>query len=397
MARLASGMRSAPTSPPRPRPQSSPPPDADALAAAREAGLRYVSDQSPGLVRVGTGRRLTYRDAAGRPVRDVATLARIRHLAIPPAWTNVWICPLPNGHIQATGRDARGRKQYRYHPDWSAVRDGTKFERMIAFGQALPRIRRQVARDLRRPRLDRSKVLAAMVRLLEATRMRIGNEEYAQQNHSFGLSTLRNRHVRIGRGTIHFEFRGKSGRTHAIDLHDPRLAAVVRRIQELPGQEIFQYVDEEGARQKVDSADVNAYLREIAGAEFSAKDFRTWAGTVLALRALQAAPPAATQAEAKRQTRAAVEAVAAQLGNTPAVCRKCYIHPLVISDYLADRRLPPSPPASARDTTGLQADERQVLSLLRRKRPTLGEQLTASVRQRGRSRQPKGASGPRGG
>ncbi|HLP03110.1 MAG TPA: hypothetical protein VK163_13870, partial [Opitutaceae bacterium] len=216
-------------------------PSPDALDAAREAGLRYVSDLAPGLTRVGPERRPRYLDPAGKPVRDAATLARIRRLAIPPAWTHVWICPRADGHIQATGRDARGRKQYRYHPDWTAVRDSAKFERMAAFARALPWIRRRVARDLRRPRLDREKVLAAMVRLLETTLVRVGNEEYAKQNHSFGLTTLRNRHVRIGRGTLHFEFRGKSGQDHEIDLHDPRLAAIVRRLQELPGQELFQY------------------------------------------------------------------------------------------------------------------------------------------------------------
>ncbi|MFT3829157.1 MAG: DNA topoisomerase IB [Opitutaceae bacterium] len=365
-----------------------PPPAA--LVAVREAGLRYVSDLLPGITRVGPERRPRYLDPAGKPVRDPATLARIRRLAIPPAWTHVWICPRADGHIQATGRDARGRKQYRYHPDWTAVRDSSKFERMAAFARALPRIRRRVARDLRRPRLDREKVLAAMVRLLETTLVRVGNEEYAKQNHSFGLTTLRNRHVRIGRGTLHFEFRGKSGKDHEIDLRDPRLAAIVRRLQELPGQELFQYLDAAGEPQKIDSADVNAYLRACAGEEFSAKDFRTWAGTLLAAELLRDIGPFGTKREAKANLRAAITRVAERLRNTPAVCRKCYIHPLVLERYLAGVRLPPTAPNATASDVGqgsggllapaLGATERAVLRLLRRRseRPLL-ERLSRSV------------------
>ena len=335
------------------------------------AGLRYVSDQSPGLTRERKGKDFQYRGTDGCVLKNRETLARIRSLAIPPAWTDVWICPLANGHIQATGRDVRGRKQYRYHPDWSATRDGAKFERTIAFGKALPRIRRHVARDLARRRLDRRKVLAAMVRLLETTLVRIGNEEYAKQNHSFGLSTMRDRHVKIGRGTLHFEFRGKSGREHEIDLHDPRLAKIVRQTQELPGQDLFQYEGDDGQPQKITSTDVNDYLREIAGEEFSAKDFRTWAGTVLAAVALRELGPFDTKAQGKKNLVQAIESVASRLGNTPAICRKCYIHPVVMNSYLegetlkqieakADQELSRAPLA-------LSDEERRVLDFLKRR------------------------------
>jgi len=309
-------------------------PPADPVAAAKSAGLHYVSDDRPGITRVGPGKNPRYRDPRGRAVRDAAVLARIRRLAIPPAWTGVWICPDPNGHLQATGRDARGRKQYRYHADWRAVRDETKYGRMIAFGRALPRIRRRVARDLRQPGLGREKVLATMVRLLETTLVRVGNEEYARANGSIGLSTMRDRHVRVAQGTLCFDFKGKSGRHHRISLHDPHLARIVRRTQDLPGQELFQYVDRQGRRQKVTSEDVNAYLRETAGEEFSAKDFRTWAGTVLAALALWQFEKFTTKAEGKKNLVRAIETVAQRLGNTPAVCRKCYIHPVILDSYL---------------------------------------------------------------
>lgn len=291
-------------------------------------------DTSPGITREAAGKNFRYRDPEGKIVRDAETLARIKPLAIPPAWTEVWICPLAHGHIQATGRDARKRKQYRYHPEWQAVRDQSKYERMIAFGRALPAIRKNVARDLARPKLDRTKVLAAVVRLLETTLIRIGNEEYARQNRSFGLSTMQDRHVKIARGIIHFEFRGKSGKKHEIDLHDQRLAEIVRQAQDLPGQDLFQYLDEDGQPQKITSEDVNAYLREIAGEEFSAKDFRTWAGTVLAAMALRQFEAFDSKTQAKRNLVRAIEHVAERLGNTPTVCRKCYIHPVVLSSYL---------------------------------------------------------------
>jgi DNA topoisomerase-1 len=345
-----------------------------------------MTDEAPGIRRTAAGKGFVFRDENGRVVKDRATLARIRHLAIPPAWTDVWICPLPNGHIQATGRDARGRKQYRYHPEWSAVRDSAKFERTIAFGKALPRIRAKVAQDLARRRLDRRKVLAAVVRLLETTHVRIGNEEYAKQNGSFGLTTMRDRHVRIGRGVMHFEFRGKSGKKHEIDLHDPRLAEIVRRAQELPGQDLFQYLDDEGEPQKIGSADVNDYLREIAGEEFSAKDFRTWAGTVLAAVALRELEQFRTKAQAKKNLVQAVEAVARRLGNTPAVCRKCYIHPVVLQSYLDGATVEQAKTEAGRllrrnegqNGTGLGAEEKSVLRFLQRKLPTTAERLAAS-------------------
>jgi DNA topoisomerase-1 len=354
----------------------------EALASAREAGLRYVGDGTVGISRESRGRTVRYRDVNGLVIKDPATLARIKRLAIPPAWSDVWICPRADGHLQATGRDARRRKQYRYHPDWQAVRDGAKFERMIAFGRALPRIRRSVARDLGRRRLDRRKVLAAMVRLLETTLVRIGNEEYAKQNHSFGLSTMRDRHVKIARGTIHFEFRGKSGRDHAIDLHDARLAAIVRQTQELPGQDLFQYLDANNEPQKIGSADVNGYLREIAGNEFSAKDFRTWAGTVLAAVALRSCERSTTKTQTKENVVTAIKQVALRLGNTPAVCRKCYIHPSVVERYLqGETLLAEAQRARVAQRTGdLDDNERGLLAFLTRKIPTTKDQLKASLR-----------------
>jgi DNA topoisomerase-1 len=301
--------------------------------------LRYVSDEASGIARrcVGPAKRGAFRYVApgGRPVRDRAALARIRALAIPPAWESVWICPHDDGHIQATGRDARGRKQYRYHQRWRELRDETKFGRMAAFGRALPRIRRRVRRDLARPGLPREKALATLVRLLETTFIRVGNEEYARQNESYGLTTLRERQVRVQGATLKFRFRGKSGVEHSIELSDPKLAQIVRRMQDLPGEELFQYLDEQGERRGIESADVNAYLKDISGDEFTSKDFRTWAGTLLAARALRSVAPAASGAEAKRNVGQAIEWVAGRLGNTKAVCRKCYIHPAVLESYAA--------------------------------------------------------------
>jgi DNA topoisomerase-1 len=365
----------------------------EALSAAREAGLRYVTDDAPGISRKSTGKTITYRDAQGRVVKDRETLIRIKRLAIPPAWTDVWICARPNGHIQATGRDARGRKQYRYHPDWSAVRDGAKFERMIAFGKALPRIRRQVQRDLSRRNLDRRKVLAAMVRLLETTLVRIGNEEYAKQNQSFGLSTMRDRHVKIGRGTLRFEFRGKSGKDHEIDLHDPKLAAIVRQTQELPGQDLFQYLDENEEPQKIGSSDVNEYLREIAGEEFSAKDFRTWAGTVLAAVVLREFERFNTKKEAKKNLVQAIERVAARLGNTPSICRKCYIHPVVMDSYLDGKTLERIEARADEAFKGglhqLNNEEQAVLAFLKRQIRANGRAPKETVWKMAESAEPK--------
>src|SRR6185436_304989 len=269
-----------------------------------------------------------------RRVTDLDTLRRIRALAIPPAWTDVWICPSPNGHVQAFGRDARGRKQYRYHARWRETRDETKYARMLAFARVLPRIRAQVERDLARPGLPREKVLATLVCLLETTLIRIGNEAYARSNKSYGLTTMRERHVDVTGSQVRFTFRGKAGKEHTIDLRDPRMARIVRRLLELPGRDVFQYLDEDGTRRVIDSNDVNAYLNEITGADFTAKDFRTWAGTVLAARALDEVREFTSAREAKRNIVRAVERVAARLGNTPAICRRSYVHPEVLQAYL---------------------------------------------------------------
>jgi DNA topoisomerase-1 len=306
----------------------------DPVESAKLAGLRYVSEGGPGLRRRRAGRGFVYLDAEGRRLRDANTLHRIRSLVIPPAWTDVWICPSPHGHIQAVGRDARGRKQYRYHARWREVRDETKYTRMLAFARTLPRIRAQVERDLGRPRLSREKVLATVVRLLEATLISVGNEEYARTNGSFGLTTLRDRHVDVNGAEVRFSFRGKGGKEHTVGVRDRRLARIMRHLQDLPGQELFQYVDEQGERRSIDSADVNAYLHEITGDDFTAKDFRTWAGTVLAALALAEVRTFATAREAKRNIVRAIERVATRLGNTPAICRKCYVHPQVLHAYL---------------------------------------------------------------
>jgi DNA topoisomerase I len=302
--------------------------------SARAAGLRYVSDTRPGIRRKRAGRHFSYAGPDGQPIRDPAVLQRIKALAIPPAWTDVWICPLPNGHIQATARDAKGRKQYRYHTRWHAVRDETKYERTIAFGKALPLIREQTERHLDLPGLPREKVLAAIVRLLEMTLIRVGNDEYARHNKSFGLTTMRDRHVAVDGGQIRFHFRGKAGKYHTLELQDRRLARIVKRCRDIPGQELFQYVDDEGQRQDVDSGDVNTYLREITGQDFTAKDFRTWAGTVLAAWALKEFEAFDSDTQAKRNVVQAIERVAERLGNTPAVCRRCYVHPAVLDSYL---------------------------------------------------------------
>jgi DNA topoisomerase-1 len=272
---------------------------------------------------------MRYVDPDGRPIRDLEVLRRIKRLAVPPAWTDVWICPDPNGHLQAVGRDARGRRQYRYHERWRAIRDEVKYGRMLAFGQALPGIRRTVARHLALPGLPRDKVLATVVRLLEATRARVGNEEYRRANGSFGLTTLRSRQVKVGGQQLRMEFRGKGGKLHRLEVSDPRLARVVRRCQDLPGHELFQYLDDAGQRHAISSTDVNEYLRAITGQDFTAKDFRTWTGTVLAARALCAA-----DAPSKRAITMAVADVAEHLGNTPAICRKSYVHPAVIDAFL---------------------------------------------------------------
>jgi DNA topoisomerase-1 len=308
-------------------------PAPEVLEDAEAAGLIYVSDHDPGIRRRKFGKGFSYIKPDGAPVRDEATLDRICKLAIPPAWTDVWISPEPRGHIQAVGRDQKGRKQYRYHDRWRQVRDSHKYDRVIAFGRALPRLRRRVEHDLARRGLPREKVLAAVIRVMEITLIRVGNEEYAKQNKSFGLTTLRDRHARIAGGKAIFEFRGKSGKVHQTGFHDRRLARIVKACQDLPGQRLFQYVDEDGERHAVESADVNAYIRETLGEDFSAKDFRTWAGTVSAARALMLSEACTTATQAKRNISTCVKAVAGVLGNTAAVCRGSYIHPTVLQSY----------------------------------------------------------------
>jgi DNA topoisomerase-1 len=306
--------------------------DGQARKAARAEGLRYSTDAEPGIRRVRRGRQFVYRDPSGAPVTDEAVILRIRRLAIPPAYENVWICPHANGHLQATGRDARGRKQYRYHPQWRAHRDETKFDRMLQFGRALPRIRRRVSRDLRLRGLPREKVLATLVRLLESTLIRVGNEEYAKTNGSFGLTTLRNRHVELKGDTLVLEFRGKSGIAHSARITDRAVARIVRDCRDIPGQELFQWLDESGERRRIDSSDVNDYLREASAGPFTAKDFRTWFATLEALELLRRQRPASSN-EARKQVLDCVKTVSRKLGNTPAICRKCYIHPIILSAH----------------------------------------------------------------
>lgn len=306
----------------------------DPVVSAKVVGLRHVSDEKPGIRRERNGKGFHYVDPNGKVVRDEETLGRIKSLAIPPAWTDVWICPGPIGHLQATGRDDRRRKQFRYHPRWREIRDETKYARMITFARALPKIRRQVKRDLALHGLPRNKVLATVVRLLEVSLIRVGNDEYARENNSYGLTTMRNKHVEVNGSKLRFHFRGKSGRCHDVGIHDARLARIVERCQDLPGQELFQFLDDDGERRDVRSEDVNDYLREISGRDFTAKDFRTWAGTVFAAVALRDFKEFDTNAEAKKNVVAAIELVAEKLGNTAAVCRKCYIHPHVLDSYL---------------------------------------------------------------
>jgi len=307
---------------------------AEPVEAAEEAGLRYVSENQPGYTRKAKNDDFEYLDTEGKAVRDEQRLLRIKRLAIPPAWTDVWISPSANGHIQATGRDARKRKQYIYHERWREIRDENKYERIVSFGKTLPKIRRSVSKDLSLPGLPRNKVLAAIVQLLELSFIRVGNEEYARENKSFGLTTMQGRHVDVAGSKLRFRFRGKSGREHEVDVTDRRIARIVSRLQDLPGQDLFQYVDDNGDVCDISSQDVNEYLREITGQDFTAKDFRTWAGTVLAAIALNAAGPFETKKQAKANVKNAIRAVAEVLGNTPAICRKCYIHPAVLEAYL---------------------------------------------------------------
>ncbi len=319
--------------------------DTQQIAPTASSGLVYCDDHHNGLERRVAASGFRYVDVDGKPLKDEAALARIRSLAIPPAWTEVWICPSPRGHIQAVGRDQKGRKQYRYHPDWRADRDLRKFERMAAFGRALPRLRKRVEADLARRGLPREKVLAAVVRLLELTLIRIGNDEYARTNKSFGLTTMQKRHLRLASGGAVFAFRGKSSKTHKTGFQDRRLARIIRACQDLPGQRLFKYVDEIGEQRAVESSDVNDYIRAACGSDFSAKDFRTWAGSLAAMDSLRMLPPPANQTEAKRTANLCVKAVAGLLGNTPAVCRAAYIHPRVLEAHAAGQL--PSPRKSA--------------------------------------------------
>ena len=310
----------------------------DLIEAARDVGLRYTSDDGPGITRQKRGSSFIYKQPNGAQIRDREILGRIKSLVIPPAWEKVWISTAANGHVQATGRDARGRKQYKYHPKWREQRDESKFEHMLAFARLLPKIRRRVASDLRRKEMCREKIIATVVRLLETTVIRVGNDEYAKQNHSYGLTTMRNRHVKVKKADITFSFRGKSGKYHEITLHDQRLAKIVRACQEMPGQELFSYI-EGGETRHIGSSQVNDYLREITGSNFTAKDFRTWVGTVLAATAFREFEEVTSQRQAKKNIGMVIESVAKILGNTPAICRKCYVHPDVINSYLEGETL----------------------------------------------------------
>ena len=332
----------------------------DPQAVAREAGLRYVDDRRPGITRRRHGKHFSYYAPDGTLIRDRDEIARIRALAIPPAYERVWISPIANGHVQATARDARGRKQYRYHRRWREVRDEAKYERLVAFGRALPAIRATVAKELNGQGLSRQKVLAAIVAILDATGVRVGNEEYVKANRSFGLTTLRSRHVQLSGSEVRLRFRGKTGREHRIRLDDRRLARIIKRCRDLPGEELFTYLDEEGTVIAVTSDDVNTYIREIAGDDFTAKDFRTWIGTVACVGAL--GEPAVEASEAKQKIAEALACVAERLGNTPAVCRKAYIHPAVIETYAQRHRLPPiRGRVSKNGATVLSRDERATL------------------------------------
>jgi len=347
---------------------------------ASHAGLRYVTDRHPGIARQRVGKGFRYVSALGDIVRDEQTLGRIRTLAIPPAWRDVWICPDPRGHLQATGRDARGRKQHRYHPCWRQVRDEAKYDRILDFAAALPALRRRTDRELAVPGLPRTKVVAAVVQLLERTLIRVGNEEYARDNQSFGLTTMRDGHARVSGSTIRFRFRGKSGKFHDIAFSDARLARIVKRCQELPGRELFQYLDDDGQVQNIGSADVNEYLRLVMGREFTAKDFRTWTGTVLAAKALKEFDGFGSDTQAKKNILQAVEAVAGLLGNTRSVCRKCYIHPAIIDAYLdrsLGRALSERVGRRLADPHALSRFETAVLALLQRRLKRDAQRRTA--------------------
>jgi DNA topoisomerase-1 len=361
----------------------------DPVADAKAAGLRYVSDQMPGIRRISRGKHFAYIAPDGTEINDEDELKRIRAIAMPPAYTDVWICPIANGHLQGTGRDKRGRKQYRYHKSFREIRDETKYGRMLAFAQALAKIRKRVETDLALPGLPREKVLAAVVQVLETTAIRIGNDEYAKENNSYGLTTLQNRHAKIDGSTVRFTFRGKSGLRHAIDLQDRRLAKIVRECQELPGQQLFEYIDDDGTTRAVDSADVNEYIREISGDEFSAKDFRTWLGTVTCAMLLANEQAQETQSERKTRLVEVIKDVARRLGNTPAVCRKCYVHPDIVDAYMEYGCLKPQRKARCQ---GLQPEELFVLALLReRAKESDADRTKRQLQQSLRGRKKKAA------
>lgn len=353
----------------------------DPRDAAESAGLRYVSDEEPGIRRRKAGKGFLYLAPGGRRVEDEPTLSRIRSLAIPPAWTDVWICPRANGHLQATGRDAKGRKQYRYHPSFREVRESAKFEHMMEFAQALPALREKLSEHMALRGLPREKVLATVVHLLESTLIRVGNDDYAKQNRSYGLTTLRDPHVTVEGSELRFRFKGKSGKTWRLQVKDRRIARIVKACQDLPGQDLFQYLDGDGVQRDVTSADVNAYLKEITGRDITAKDFRTWAGTVLAAMALHEFETFDSDAKAKKNVRAAIERVSARLGNTPTICRKCYVHPEVLTCYLDGDLLldvKEEVEEELRDNlTGLKPEEAAVLTLLESR---LGREIDAAGR-----------------
>jgi DNA topoisomerase-1 len=372
----------------------------EAKAIARQNGLRYITDEMPGISRVRHGKGFSYHDEKGGLIQDREEIMRLQALAIPPAWEEVWISPHANGHILATGRDARQRKQYRYHPHWRMVRDDAKYERMISFAQALPAIRRAVDEDLHKPGLKREKVIASVVYLLQSTLMRVGNDEYARANKSFGLTTLRNRHVRIDGSDVMFRFRGKSGVQHEIKLHDPYVVRIIRKMRDLPGQELFQYLDDEGETHTIDSGDVNAYLRDVSGEDFTAKDFRTWAGTVLATLALQAFEQFDSEAQAKKNVVRAIESVAKKLGNTPSICRKCYVHPAVVESYMegiitqflkeqVETKL-------VEELHSLTAEEAAVLALLQQRLSEAEEDMRDGDHHKPKAEQHKNKSGGNG-
>ncbi len=337
----------------------------DPVAAARSARLRYRLDDEPGITRERKGKGFHYLTPDGKTLNDEDDLERIRALGIPPAWTEVWISPHANAHLQATGRDAKGRKQYRYHERWRERRNLVKFSRMIAFAEVLPALRQRLEKDLKQSGLPREKVLAAVVQLLDTTHIRIGSSEYARSNESFGLSTLRDKHVHIEGTTMRFSFRGKSGKDHDVDLKDRRLARIVQMCKDVPGKALFQYIDEDGGHHPITAGDVNAYLREITGQDFTAKDFRTWGGTLLAIRAFQACEPCETMTQLKRSVSSVIKQVAEQLGNTPTVCRKYYVHPLVIEAYL-DGTLADAleKVAAKKRSNGAASDEKLVIAIL---------------------------------